>query len=331
MNLPKQYISNQFRRTGGVSIIRNLFIVCCAIAFVSAYFYVPSFFALDNIVRVLREASIPGLMAIGVTFVVITGRLDLSVGSILSASAIASVLVYNSTGMLALAIAVPVGIGILIGLANGVLVAYLKLNSLITTLAMLSIIQGLALFYTGGADIVVSDRTSTSAFVTLGRGFLGEIPVPVIVFAALVIVAALLLHSTNYGRTVFAVGGNYVASVYSAINNKFVIFNAYLISGALSGFAGAVYAARVGTARHNSGQGMELLVLAMVILGGTSLFGGSGSVGRTVIGIIVIACLQNILLLMGLPFYSQWIGVALVLIGVTWWYNNRRVRKKVVK
>lgn len=298
---------------------KNLVFGALFLAFVAAlYVYVPSFFQMNNITQMLRQASIPGLIAIGVTFVVICGKLDLSVGSILSASAICSVVLYNSTGSVALAIAAPLALGLLVGFLNGWLVAYLNLNSLIVTLAMLSIVQGLALVYTGGADMVMRNPASTTGLGALGRGSIFAIPIPVVLAALFACGCGLILRFTSYGRRVFAVGGNDVASLYSSLNVRATVFFAYAISGLLSGMAGAVYASRVATARHDSGQGLELLVLAMVILGGTNLFGGAGSILRTVIGVLVIVFLQNLLLLMGLPFYIQWIGIAIILVVVAW-------------
>lgn len=309
---------------------KNIALGAIFLAFVAAvYIYVPSFFQINNFTQMLRQASIPGLIAIGVTFVVICGKLDLSVGSILSASAISSVVLYNSTDSVVLAIAAPLAIGLCVGCINGWLVAYLNLNSLIVTLAMLSIVQGLALVYTGGADMVMRNPASTTGLGALGRGSLFAIPIPVLLAALFACCCGLLLRFTSYGRAVFAVGGNEIASLYSSLNVRATVFFAYAISGLLSGMAGAVYASRVATARHDSGQGLELLVLAMVILGGTNLFGGSGSILRTVIGVLVIVFLQNLLLLMGLPFYIQWIGIAIILVVVAW-INVRAQRQGLV-
>jgi len=286
---------------------------------------VPQAFTFQNLAQVLRQMAVPAIIAFGVTFVVICGRLDLSVGSLLSATSIATVVVFNAQGAFA-AVVAALSIGTAVGCINGVLIGYFKLNSLITTLAMLSIVQGAALIYTGGADIVVRDLTVETSFSVLGRGFVGGIPVPVLVAGTLALVCGFVLHATRFGRAVFAVGGNYTASLYSSINVKATILGAYMVSGLLAGIAGVIYAARVMTARHDSGYGLELLVLSAVILGGTSLLGGRGSIVRTGIGVLVIGFMQNILLLLGFPFFVQWIFTAIVLICAAWLSQSSQAR-----
>lgn len=277
----------------------------------------PQVAELQNVNQVLRQTAVPAILAIGVTFVVITGKLDLSVGSILSCSALATIEVSNSVGT-APAIAAALAIGVAVGSLNGLLVAYLGLNSLIATLGMLSVIQGIALVHTDGANIVMNDLEAATWFSFLARGSVLGIPFPAIIVSLLAVVAGVLLHTTTFGRRVFAVGGNAVASAYSSIDTRKTVFLGYILSGGMAGLGGVVYASGVMTARHDSGVGLELTVLSAVILGGASLTGGSGSVFRSLVGVMIIGVMQSALLMLGLPFYTQWIAVAVILIVAAW-------------
>lgn len=284
-------------------------LIICSIA-------VPKFLTIDNIMQVLRQMSVPAIIAVGVTFVVVAGRLDLSVGALLSCCAVAAVVFHNAYGPgMAILVALLIGIGV--GCINGFLVAFLGLNSLITTLGMLSILQGGTLVYTAGSNAQIADAANTW-FSVIGRGEFAGVPAPVIIAVVIAFIFATLLAKTTFGRRVFAVGGNATASVYASINARATIFFAYVIAGTLTAVAAIVYSSRVAAARSDSGSGMELMVLSAVILGGTSLLGGTGSVVRSIIGVLIIGFVQNVLLLLGMPYYLQWIVTALVIVGAVW-------------
>ncbi len=269
-----------------------------------------------NIFDILRQVSITGVMAIGVTFVVITGRLDLSVGSMLTLLTVVAVDQHNVAGP-GMAIALTLAAGIGIGMVNGVLVGFVGLNALIVTLAMLSFLQGLVLFYSGGSNVNVQNA-QTTWFAVFGRRDLFGVPVPVLIFLMTAIAAAFLLNRTIFGRQVFAVGGNETAARFSGIAARWTVFWAYVLSGLTTAIAAIIMGSRVMGAQNTIGQGYELTVLAGVILGGTSLLGGSGSIWRTVLGITMLGFIQNGLLLLGYPYYVQWLVTWAVIILAVW-------------
>lgn len=296
-----------------IEIGRFAVVAILILALVIAALFLPRLLSSNNVLQVLRQASIPGVIAIGVTFVVISGRLDLSVGSMLSLCSVVLITVHESVSPVA-GILAALAVGLAAGGVNGILVGYLGLNSLITTLGMLSLLQGIALVYTGGQNALIA-APSEAWFSVFGRGFLSGIPVPVIVLFVLGTVMSLLLTRTVFGRRVFAVGANPVAARHSAVPVRSVIFAAYLISGLMTACAAILLSSRVMAARLDSGSGYELTVLAGIILGGTSLLGGSGGIWRAIFGIVVLAFIQNALLLMGLPYYIQWLVTWTVIIG----------------
>ncbi|MGB8623196.1 MAG: ABC transporter permease [Paracoccaceae bacterium] len=275
-----------------------------------------AFLTPGNILDVLRQVSITGMMAIGVTFVVITGRLDLSVGSMLTLLTVIVVDKHNTLGPIP-AIAITLAVGLAIGAWNGLLVGFLRLNALIVTLAMLSLLQGMTLYYSGGSNVNIANA-QTTWFAFFGRGTLLGIPVPVILFLGGAAIGSFVLGRTIFGRTVYAVGGNQTTSVFSGIDARWTVFWAYLISGLTTAVAATIMGSRVMGAQNTIGQGYELTVLAGVILGGTSLMGGSGSIWRTVVGIAMLGFIQNGLLLLGFAYYVQWLVTWVVIIGAVW-------------
>ncbi len=273
------------------------------------------FMSADNLMTVLRQAAIIGTIAVGVTVVVIGGNLDLSVGSLLSFATVVVVDLHDKIGpgpaMLVMFVST-MGIGAV----TGFLVGYLRLNSLIVTLGMLSAIQGIVLIYTGGQNVDIRDQDTW--FAIFGRGYVLGIATPIVIFLGLAVIMEIVLRRTSYGRRVFAVGGNPTAAVFSGINRSRMVFTTYLISAFAVGCAAVIMGSRVMGSQNNVGQGYELLVLAGVILGGTSLLGGSGSVIKTVLGVLILAFIQNALILMGYPYYTQWLVTWVVIILAVW-------------
>ncbi len=269
-----------------------------------------------NILDVLRQVSITGMIALGVTFVVITGRLDLSVGSMLTLLTVFVVDQHNASGAGA-AVLLTLFAGIALGAVNGVLVGLIRLNALIVTLAMLSLLQGVTLWYSGGSNVNVAGAQETW-FAIFGRGTVAGVPVPVILFLGVAAVAAFVLRRTTFGRSVYAVGGNETTSVFSGIDARVVVLAAYVLSGLATAIAAIIMGSRVMGAQNTIGQGYELTVLAGIILGGTSLLGGSGSIWRTVVGISMLGFIQNGLLLLGFPYYVQWLVTWVVIIAAVW-------------
>lgn len=274
------------------------------------------FFSQGNIMTVVRQASIIGIIAVGVTVVIIGGNLDLSVGSMLSFSTVLVVDLHDKIGP-AEAIMVMFAATLLLGAVNGFLVGFMRLNSLIVTLAMLSTIQGLVLIYSGGQNVDITNPGGTW-FGEFGRGYVFGVAVPIIIFALLAIVIQITMSFTGYGRRIFAIGGNPAAAVYSGIRKNWCVFGTYLISAFCVACAAVVLGSRVMGSQNNVGQGYELLVLAGIILGGTSLLGGAGSIWKTVIGVLILGFIQNGLLLLGYPYYTQWLVTWVIIILAVW-------------
>ncbi len=274
------------------------------------------FLSFDNLDAVVRSSAILGVMALGVTFVVISGNLDLSVGSMMSFSTIVVLDLHDKLGP---AMAIPsmylmtLGLGAFIGF----LVAYLRLNSLIVTLGMLSAIHGLTLAYSGGKNMDIADKSATW-FDVFGQSQVFGLSMPVVIFLLLAVFLGLLLSKTPFGRKVYAVGGNSTAAVFSGVSRVRTVFACYLISAFCVATAGLIQASRSMGSQNTVGQGMELEVLAAVILGGASLLGGSGTIFKTVIGVLILGFIQNGLLLMGLPFYIQFVITWIIIILAVW-------------
>ncbi|MDX1742532.1 MAG: ABC transporter permease [Ruegeria sp.] len=270
----------------------------------------------DNIMGVVRSSAILGVMALGVTFVVISGNLDLSVGSMMSFSTIVVLDLHDKIGP-TLAIPAMFAMTLCLGAFIGFLVGYLKLNSLIVTLGMLSAIHGLTLTYSGGKNMDIADKEGTW-FSVFGQGEALGIPVPILLFALLAVVLSMMLAKTPFGRKVYAVGGNGTAATFSGIRRARVVFSCYLISAFCVATAGLIQASRSLGSQNTVGQGLELEVLAAVILGGASLLGGSGTIFKTVIGVLILGFIQNGLLLVGLQFYVQFVVTWVIIILAVW-------------
>lgn len=276
------------------------------------------FLSFNNLESVVRSSAMIGVMALGVTVVVISGNLDLSVGSMLSFGTVMVVDLHDKIGP-GPAILVMMVCVLLLGALNGFLIGFVRLNSLIVTLGMLSAIQGLTLIYSGGKNVDVDPSTQdTTWFRFFGRGEIAGIDMPIIMFFGMACVVGLVVAYTPYGRRIYAVGGNPTAAVFSGIRRSRVVFSTYLVSAFCVGIASIILGSRVMGSQNNVGQGYELLVLASVILGGTSLLGGSGSILKTVIGVLILGFIQNGLLLLGYPYFAQWIVTWIVIILAVW-------------
>ncbi len=306
--LKKKGLSGLLARQG-ILVAFVIFMIVFAIAN-------PRFIAMDNIAGVIRSSAILGVMALGVTFVVIGGNLDLSVGSMMSFSTIVMLDLHDKIGP-ALAIPVMFGLTLALGAFIGFLVGYLKLNSLIVTLGMLSAIHGLTLTWSGGKNMDIADKDGTW-FSVFGQGSIAGIPTPILLFAGIAVVLAIILSKTPFGRKVYAVGGSGTAATFSGIPRARIVFLTYLMSAFCVATAGLMQASRSLGSQNTVGQGLELEVLAAVILGGASLLGGSGTIFKTVIGVLILGFIQNGLLLVGLEFYVQYVVTWAIIILAVW-------------
>ncbi|SUY31090.1 ribose ABC transporter [Clostridium perfringens] len=242
----------------------GLVLLCIVITIVT-----PNFLSVSNITNVFTQVSVNAIIAIGMTFVILTGGIDLSVGSTLAISGAVGASIVKSTGNVFLAIIVAAVIGIAVGLINGLLVSKGKLQAFIVTLATMTIFRGATLVFTDGTPI----SKLPEAFVKIGNGKLGFMPIPVIITIIIAIIAVYALSQTRFGRYLYALGGNEDASRLSGINTDKIKTLVYVVSGFASAIAGVIITSRIGSASPNAGTGFELDAIAAVVIGGTSLAG----------------------------------------------------------
>jgi ribose transport system permease protein len=295
---------NRIMRSYGIVIA---FVIICVLMSILS----PVFFTVTNILNVVRQSSIFGVMAIGMTFVILTGGIDLSVGSILAvAGAIAAGMLKGGAGILPVVLlALVIGIGC--GLANGLLITLGRIAPFVVTLGMMSIARSLTLIYTKGYPI----SGFTGPFRFIGGGDLIAIPFPIIVFLLTVVVAWLILTQTRLGRYTYAIGGNEETVKLSGINADFYKTIVYVISGITAAISALILTSRLNSAEPVAGQGYELDVIAAVVIGGTSLAGGRGSVWGTLIGALLIGVINNGMNLLGISPYFQLLVKGLIIIG----------------
>lgn len=279
-------------------------------------FLSPYFLRVDNIFNVLRGMSTIGVMSIGMTMIIITGGIDLSVGSLLGVTAMFTArLMYKGVPPFVALIA-GFGLGCLLGFVNGIIITKVKIAPFIVTLGMLSIGRGLTyLFASGLKGTVASNIPMTNKAINfLGAGYIGPIPFQVIEMTVLVIIFSLFLKYTVLGRQIYAVGSNEEAARLSGVNVDRVKLFVYTLTGALCTLAGLMNAGLLSTAATNAGQGNELDVIAAVAIGGASLNGGEGSIVGTIIGAAIMAVLRNSFILLHLPAYMQTVAIGVVII-----------------
>ncbi|MFJ7470837.1 ABC transporter permease [Peribacillus frigoritolerans] len=275
----------------------------------------PSFMEPNNILNLLRQTSINALIAFGMTFIILTGGIDLSVGSILALSSalMAGMMVSGLDPILA--ILVGILLGAIMGVINGILVSKGKLAPFIVTLATMTIFRGLTLVYTDGKPITgIGDSVM---FQMLGRGYFLGVPVPAVVMIIAFLILWFLLHKTSFGRKTYAIGGNERASRISGIKVDRVKVAIYGLAGTMAAIAGAILTSRLNSAQPTAGQSYEMDAIAAVVLGGTSLSGGKGRLFGTLVGVLIIGTLNNGMNLLGVSsFYQQVVKGAVILIAV---------------
>ena len=269
------------------------------------------FMSVNNLLNIVRQTAIIAVMAVAVTFVISAGEIDLSVGSVAGLASVTTALAISQWGLLP---GVVVGLltGALVGGVNGFLVTAIGIPSFLVTLGMLGIANGTAQWITDTAPVPIANDTYNNMF---GSGSLGPIPSLLIWLVIVAIIGHVVLRKTPYGRQVLATGGNAAAARFSGVNTRRIRFLVMTFSGVFAALGGMLYAGRLHSGRFTVGQGDELSVIAAVILGGTSLFGGAGTVVGTVLGALMIGLINNGLILMGLEFSQQVIirGVIIIL------------------
>ncbi|MCZ4268790.1 ribose ABC transporter permease [Rhodobacteraceae bacterium G21628-S1] len=261
-----------------------------------------NFFSVSNIMNVLRQVSIVGILAVGMTFVILTGGIDLSVGAVMALSGtLAAGLMVNMAMPGWVGLLAGLGVGVGLGLFNGAMVAWGRMPAIIVTLATMGIARGLGLLYSGGYPI--SGIPSWISWFGIGR--IGIVPVPVIAMVVIYALAWVLLQRTAFGRHVYAIGGNELAAKLSGVKTQFIKLTVYGISGLTSAFAALILTGRLMSGQPNAGVGFELDAIAAVVLGGTAIAGGRGLILGTLIGAVLLGILNNGLNLMGINPYLQ--------------------------
>jgi len=284
------------------------FIVTCVVLSIAT----PQFLSVANWTIIVTQVSINALLAFGVTFVIITGGIDLSVGSIVAVTGVvAASLAQNGDYPVSLAITGGLIVGLAFGLLNGFLVTQSKIAPFIVTLGTMTIGRGLALILSNGRPV----SNLSKSFNFIGNGKVLGFPVPIIILIFVFIVSSIALKKTVFGRYVYAIGGNEQAAWASGINVTKIKLATYAICGALSGLAGILLTARISTGQPNSGMGFELDAIAAVVIGGTSTTGGRGTMIGTLIGVLLIGVINNGLDLMNVTSYYQQVIMGAIIIG----------------
>lgn len=260
------------------------------------------FLQVDNVLNVLRQISIVGVLALGMTFVIITAGIDLSVGSMLSVVVVYTADTVQTRGVF-VGVIMALCLGSFFGLVNGLGVAIGRIQPFVMTLGMLAFAKGIALIFTEGQPVAITN----DAFLAFGNGRTLGIPNPAIVFLVLLAVCMFVLRGTVFGRSVYAVGANEEAARLSGIPVRRVKCAVYVISGLMVGIAGILYASQLGVGTPVAGDGKELDAIAATVVGGTSLFGGVGTAGGTFVGAAILGVLSNILNLSGVSPYVQYL------------------------
>ncbi|ACS55015.1 MULTISPECIES: ABC transporter permease [Rhizobium] len=294
----------------GTGLAGALIVLIIAASLISPHFLNPI-----NILNVLRQVALYGILGIGMTFVILTKGIDLSVGSIVALVGVTGAVLMEQGVPIPLMVLICLSIGALVGCVNGLGISYFRIPAFIMTLGCMVMVRGFALMIADGGT--VNPGKLADSFFVLGGGYMLGVPTPIYVFAAVCIIAAVVLSFTQFGRAIYAVGSNEEAARLSGINVPLVIFSVYIICGVLAALSGLIFLSRLSVGDPNSGLGLELEAITIAVIGGTSLFGGEGTVLGTIGGAMVLAIIANILNLAGVsPFSQQVVKGAIIVLAV---------------
>lgn len=272
----------------------------------------PAFLTPQNAINVLRQISINAILAIGVTYVILGGGIDLSLGSMVALTGVlAATFAHPDAYPLIVPLVVGIAGGVVIGILNGLVITRFRVAPFIATLGMMTIARGGALILSGGRPV----SNLSASFNSIGNGNLLGVPIPILILAGVFLVSHFVLQRTTFGRYVYAVGGNEEAARASGINTHGIKVASYAICAGLAGLAGIVQASRITTGQPNAGISYELDAIAAVVIGGTSLSGGIGSVTGALLGALLIGTLNNGLDLLNVSSYYQQVVKGLIIIG----------------
>ncbi|MVS98373.1 ABC transporter permease [Devosia marina] len=302
--------------------ITGLFLVLLLLA-LTASLISEAFLNPFNLVNVLRQVALYGIVSIGLTFVILTAGIDLSVGSIVAVVSVVTATLLNAGLGVPVVILAGLGLGLLFGLINGIGITLVRIPPFIMTLGTMVILRGLALTLADGRPIDVAN--SAADFAWIGRGSAFGLPVAVWIFIVVAVFSLFILRFTPFGRNVYAVGSNAEAAHLSGINVELTKIGVYSISGFLAALTALIFVSRLTVGEPTAGTGLELEAIAIAVIGGTSLFGGQGGVLGTVIGAAILAILANIMNLIGIsPFTQQMVKGAIIIIAVSMEVFRRR-------
>ncbi len=274
----------------------------------------PRFLSIYNILNVLRQTSINSIIAAGMTFVILTGGIDLSVGSILAFSGAIAASLISAGQPVVVVLAIALLTGAVVGLFTGIIISRGKVQAFIATLVAMTIMRGATLVFTQGKPIDAGSGQAAAAFSGLGGGYLFGIPVPIYIMILVYVLSWYTLHQTRFGRYIYALGGNEEAARLSGLSTLKLKTAVYAISGFLAALGGIILTARLSSAQPTAGTGYELDAIAAVVLGGTSLAGGTGRILGTIIGALIIGILNNALNIMNVSSYYQMIAKGAVIL-----------------
>jgi ribose transport system permease protein len=306
------------RELGRYGIFIVLVALCVFFGLVS-----PVFFSSENIFNILRQVAVVGIVAVGMTMVILTGGIDLSVGAIIGVASVVTAELMLAGVPPVLAAVITLLVCSLAGLANGLLVNEMLIPPLVATLGTMTSLRGVAFIISGGLPVFGFPST----FAKLGQGYLWIVPVPVIIMVVIFALGFLLLNSTRFGRYVYGVGGNEEATRLSGVGVKSIKYLVYAISGFLSGLAGIVLLSRINSGQPKAGTGYEMDVVTAVVLGGVSINGGEGKIGFVVVGVLIMGVLTNGMILMNINEYVQWVVKGLVLVAAVGFDRLSQQRK----
>lgn len=284
-----------------------MFLICLIVIFSLSNKY---FFTFNNITNILRQISIVGISTVAMTMVILTGGIDLSVGSMLALSAIMLAKMMTSGINMFIAIPITLVLGVMMGCFNGFLINKIKISPLISTLGTMTIYRGITYIVTSGLPVYGFPK----GFSFIGQGYIGKIPVPIFILVGVYIVGFIILYMTKFGVHVYGIGGSEKASLLSGIKVNKVKYKVYALSGFLASLAGVVSLSRINSGVPNMGNGFELDVVTAVVLGGVSVNGGVGKLSGVIIGCLIIGILSNGMILLNIGEYYQMVVKGVVLL-----------------
>ena len=272
-----------------------------------------SFFSLSNLLNITRQAGAVSVMAIGMVFVIGLGHIDLSIGSVVAVSSLITAYILRDTGNPVLAVIVAIGFGAIVGLFNGLCVTTIGMPAFLTTLGSQAILTGIAMWISATKAVPITHKGFLFWF---GSGTIGQVPILLLWAVGATVIGYIVLNNTSYGRKILATGGNATSAKYSGVRVNKITVLAFIYNGCLAAIAGTLYAGRAHSARWDFGSGVEMNVIAAVVLGGTRMIGGIGTLRGCLLGTLLLTMVSNSLILLGISVYWEKVFIgAIIIIG----------------